>query len=101
MALTKREREMVAVGASIAGNCIPCLEVHYLKCVEMGFTKDEIEEAFILAKKVKEVPNKRIYETADWLNGNKPVLAADAGGSCCPEDILSENSCCSPKGNKK
>ena len=65
--LSEKERELVAIGASIGGNCIPCLEWHYDRCMELGFTKEEMQEAFNMAKKVKEVPNKKIYEAADNL----------------------------------
>jgi AhpD family alkylhydroperoxidase len=41
MALTEKEKELVAIGASIGGNCIPCLEWHYKKCIELGFRKGE------------------------------------------------------------
>ena len=39
MSLSEKEKELVAIGASIGGNCIPCLEWHYKKCIELGFTK--------------------------------------------------------------
>ena len=86
MALTEREKELVAIGSSIGGNCIPCLEWHYQKCTELGFSKEEMREAFNMAKKVKEVPNKKIYEAADSL------IADDGNESapcCCPD-----NNCC-------
>ena len=68
MSLSERELEMIAIGAAIGGNCIPCLEWHYGKCIELGFTKEEMQEAFAMAKTVKEMPNKKIYETAKKLN---------------------------------
>lgn len=68
MALSEKEKEMVALGSAIGGNCIPCLEWHYEKCIELGFSKDELKEAIEMAKKVKEVPNKKIYEMAKELN---------------------------------
>jgi len=68
MSLTEREREMVAIGAAIGGNCIPCLQWHYEKCKEIGLGNDEMREAFGIARKVKEVPNNKIYETMEKLN---------------------------------
>ena len=65
--LSEKEKELVAIGASIGGNCIPCLEWHYKKCLELGFTKDQMQLAIAMAKKVKEAPNKMIYEAADQL----------------------------------
>ena len=69
MALSEKEKEMVAIGAAIGGNCIPCLEWHYKKCIDLGYSKEEMREAFDMAKKVKEVPNHKIYETGNNLIG--------------------------------
>jgi len=67
MALTEKELELVALGSAIGGNCIPCLEWHYKKCAELGFSQQELAKAIAMAKKVKEVPNQKIYETAEKL----------------------------------
>jgi 4-carboxymuconolactone decarboxylase len=68
MALSEKEKELVAIGSSIGGNCIPCLSYHYKRCRELGYSKEEMQEAFDMAKKVKEVPNEKIYEAAEKLN---------------------------------
>jgi len=67
MSLDAKTKELVAVGASICSNCIACLEWHYKKCVELGIPKQDIKDAIEMAKKVKESPNKKIFETADRL----------------------------------
>lgn len=67
MALDIKTKELVAVGAALAGNCLPCLEWHYNKCIELGISKNDIKEALEMAKKVKEVPVKKIYELSDNL----------------------------------
>ena len=67
MALDIKTKELVAIGAALAGNCLPCLEWHYKKCVKLGISNDDIKEAIQMAKKVKEVPVKKIYELADTL----------------------------------
>jgi len=85
MALTLKEKELVAIGASIGGNCIPCLEYHYEKCRELGFTKKELAQAIAVAKKVKEVPNQKIYETADKLNASHSKAGKSKGSACCDE----------------
>jgi len=83
MSLTEKELELVAIGASIGGNCIPCLEYHYKKCVELGFSQRQLAKAIAMAKKVKEVPNQKIYETAARLNGK----------GCCAEEQPKEKGC--------
>ena len=67
MPLDMRTKELIAVAASIAGNCFPCLEWHYKKCVELGISNEDIKESIEMALKVKEAPNKKILETANKL----------------------------------
>ena len=65
--MNEKTKELVAVGAAVAGNCIPCLDWHYKKCIELGIAKDEIKEAIELAKIVRNVPIKKISELAETL----------------------------------
>ena len=65
--MDEKTKELVAVGAAVAGNCIPCLDWHYKKCIELGIAKDEIKEAIELAKIVRNVPIKKISELAETL----------------------------------
>lgn len=67
MGLDIKTIELVALGAAIGGNCIPCLEWHYKKCAELGIPKEEIREAIEMANKVKQVPIKKINEVAEQL----------------------------------
>ena len=65
--MDEKTKELIAVGAAIAGNCIPCLDWHYKKCIELGIPKDEIKEAIELSKMIKDVPIKKINELAGEL----------------------------------
>ena len=65
--MDEKTKELIAVGAAIGGNCIPCLEWHYKRCIELGITKEEIKKAFKLVKIVKNVPIKKINELAQTL----------------------------------
>lgn len=67
MSLSKKSIELVALGAAIGGNCIPCLEWHFKKCVELDISREEIIEAIEMANRVKQVPIKKINETAEKL----------------------------------
>ena len=78
MALSEREKEMVAIGASIGVNCIPCLQWHHKKCQDLGFTQEEMQEAFDMAKTVKETANGKVYEAVGSLG-----KTCDCGGKCC------------------
>jgi AhpD family alkylhydroperoxidase len=65
--MDEKTKELIAVGTAVAGNCIPCLEWHYKKCIELKIPKEEIKEAIELAKIVKDVPAKKINELAQTL----------------------------------
>jgi len=67
MPLDEKTRELVALGAALAGNCFPCLRYHYQKCRGLGIAVDDMREALEMAKTVKEVPIKNIYELANAL----------------------------------
>lgn len=70
MALSSEQIELVALGAAVGGNCIPCLEWHFKECIEMSFSIDDVKEAIEMAKKVKQVPIKKINDTVDVLITN-------------------------------
>ena len=67
MPLDDKTKELVALGAALAGNCLPCLKYHYKKCRELGIDVDDLDEALDMAKTVKEVPIKKIYGLATLL----------------------------------
>ena len=59
--------ELIAIGASIGGNCLPCLRFHFAEAIKNGCTIQEIEEAIKLGKMVKERPINDIYKIAEDL----------------------------------
>ncbi len=40
-----RTREIIAIGASAAVNCQPCLRYHLAKCEELGIPREEVAAA--------------------------------------------------------
>ena len=65
--LTPQIKELIAIGASIGGNCLPCLRYHFAEAIRLGISVDEIKEAIELSKMVKERPINDIYKLADDL----------------------------------
>lgn len=59
--------ELIAIGSSIAGNCLPCLRYHFAEAIKNGCTIQEIEEAIKIGKMVKERPINDIYKLAEDL----------------------------------
>ncbi len=82
--LTSKDRELVALGAAIAANCIPCIDYHVPKARAAGLTDEEIAEAVSLADFVKNVPAKKVLEAASRML-TSPVpragQACDAAGA--------------------
>jgi len=71
--LSDRDRELVAIGAAMASNCVPCIEYHVPAARKAGLEDAEIKEAVLLADKVKRVPARKVLETAKSLLGQKVV----------------------------
>ena len=45
--------ELVAIGASVAANCHPCVKYHVNKAQEIGVDKEDIEGAISVGKMVR------------------------------------------------
>ncbi|MFQ6608243.1 MAG: carboxymuconolactone decarboxylase family protein [Fidelibacterota bacterium] len=53
MSLSSKEKELVALGASLVAGCIPCTTYHFKKCWETGVSGDEIQEAVYVARSIR------------------------------------------------
>lgn len=62
--LTHRERELVALGAAMGSNCIPCIEHHIPEARKSGLSDWQIKEAIELADKVRQVPARNVFKAA-------------------------------------
>jgi AhpD family alkylhydroperoxidase len=82
--LTIRESELVALGAALGGNCVPCIEYHIPQARKAGLTDQEIHAAILLADKVRQVPVRKVLEAARSL---LPHLAES------PEDVGETSDC--------
>lgn len=81
--LSLKERELTALGAAIASNCIPCIEYHIPQARKVGLTDAEIHEAVELAEKVRRVPADKVLQTAfAFLEDQDSGQTQEAGDSC-------------------
>lgn len=62
--LAPSERELVALGAAMGSNCVPCIEYHVPKSRKAGLTDAQIREAIRLADEVRKVPAHKVLDTA-------------------------------------
>ena len=79
--LTPRERELVALGAALASNCVPCIEYHIPEARKAGLADSQIAEAIRIADKVRQVPARKVLNVAlGMLPGTSPGAETDNGG---------------------
>jgi RNA polymerase sigma-70 factor, ECF subfamily len=82
--LNKKEKELVALGAAIAANCIPCVAFHIEEAKKIGLSITQIEEAVALAKKIKDVPANSVLTTAlAHLSSNAESQITDSNSTPC------------------
>jgi 4-carboxymuconolactone decarboxylase len=62
--LSYKERELAAIGAAIASNCVPCIEYHIPQARKAGLSDSQIREAVELADKVRRVPADKVLKSA-------------------------------------
>ncbi len=75
----ERVAELVAIGASIASNCEPCLRHHHRKAVELGISNEDMIQAVNVALRVKDQPARAMVRLAQKLLVSE---AAQGGGGC-------------------
>lgn len=86
--LNTKERELTAIGAAIASNCIPCIEYHIPQGRNAGLSDSQILEAIRLADTVRRTPARNVMETAKALlerdrRQEEAPCEADPEGACC------------------
>ena len=81
--LNSRERSLVALGAALASNCVPCIEYHIPAARRAGLVDIEIDEALQIADKVRQVPARAVLETALAKIDASLDGSADTAGPAC------------------
>lgn len=81
--LSLKERELTALGAAIASNCIPCIEYHIPQARKAGLSDAEIREAVELADQVRRVPADKVLQTAFALLAEQNECRQTEEGSSC------------------
>jgi AhpD family alkylhydroperoxidase len=69
-------KELVAMGASAAANCHPCMDHHLAKCDELGISREEVIEAVRVGLIVNHGAERAIRKKARELLGESAVEAA-------------------------
>lgn len=95
--LSNKERELVALGAAIASNCVPCAEFHITEAKKLGLSDAQLVEAVRLADRVRQVPARKVLRVALALLNETPD-ATCAGSGDGSDKVASashdEHPCC-------
>lgn len=93
--LSPRDRELVALGAAMGSNCIPCVEYHIALARRLGLTDFQIREAIELADKVRQVPARNVLAAATLvLDGATAKRAPLPEAAQCADPGKHASSCC-------
>ncbi len=75
-------KELIAIGASIAANCQPCLEYHVAKAKELGACPEDIRQAAAMGRLVRNGAAKKMDEFAPAVLENPPPNPDGNGCGC-------------------
>jgi AhpD family alkylhydroperoxidase len=96
--LTNTERELVALGAAMGSNCVPCIEYHIPEARKAGLTEQQIREAIQLADKVRQVPARKVLAAAvNLLQEPQAETKAEQSSSGCDQPAsggATQQGCC-------
>ena len=67
-----KTKEMIAIGASVTANCIPCIRYHFNKGREVGLTDAEIKVAIQVGKSVRTGAAQKWDEEVSVLFSSSP-----------------------------
>jgi AhpD family alkylhydroperoxidase len=66
-------KELVAIGASAAANCHPCMDYHLAKCDELGIDREEVVAAAKVGLMVNRGAEKAIRKKAREILGESAI----------------------------
>ena len=96
--LDRSERELVALGAAMGSNCVPCIEYHIPEAKKAGLTDLQVSAAIRLADKVRQVPARKVLDAASRMLGPTPAdnEAANSDAACghAAAATSTEGPCC-------
>lgn len=93
--MDEKIKELIAIGASIAGHCQPCLKYHIEQAIKLGVSLEEINTAISVGKTVEKGALKSMDDFAKEQiaiqNGTGSINTSKNCGcvtsSCCLSDI--------------
>ncbi len=92
--LTFRALELVSLGAAIASNCVPCIEFHIPAARKAGLTDAQILEAIAKADSIKQVPARKVLDSARAMLNTGSEACSDPDCGCSATEPKATNACC-------
>lgn len=71
--MDEQTKELIAMGASAAANCHPCMEHHLTRCDELGIDRQEVAAAVKVGLMVNRGAEKAIRKKARALLGESAI----------------------------
>lgn len=82
--MDKKTIELIAIGASAAVNCRPCMEYHLKQANELAISSAQIRAALEVGMRVNQGAAKKTANFVAGLLGEEGATAQDpAKGRCC------------------
>jgi len=69
-------KELIAIGASVTANCVPCLRYHLQQARKAGATPDEIQKAVGVGRIVRKGAADKWDKEADSLLGTEAATGS-------------------------
>jgi AhpD family alkylhydroperoxidase len=80
--MAERTKELIAVGAAVTANCLPCLEYHVGKAREAGAAQEEIREAVEVGRTVRKGAAAKLDRLSAALTASAVAATATEGCGC-------------------
>ncbi len=85
--MNENTKELIAIGASFAANCQPCLTFHVDKARNLGIGDDEIDEAIAVGRMIQKGAISAMNKFAENV-----IVGSENKPSACCNSIV--NNCC-------
>lgn len=92
--MTEQTKELIAIAASVAAHCQPCLKYHYSKARELGVEIVEINAAIDIGYQVARGAGKAIRDFQETLIPGESTSTSAAGGCCGGGETGGDSKCC-------
>ena len=76
-------KELIAIGASVTANCVPCLKFHFAEAQEAGASEDDVREAVRVGRMVRKGAAGQWDEEAKRVLGQQADSDPASTGSSC------------------